>query len=98
MYIDIPLLRTYRVNLPVSPRYVVSLFRRGLFDPFFRQVYLDKANLLVLRCQLPKMDPELPHNPPRLDQQSNKKPENIFNSFNICNSSCHNVFCLGYVT
>ena len=64
------------LNPAVSPHSVSSSPPRVPFVQLSRRVSLGRANLTVLRYQLPKMDLELLHNHPQLGQQSNKKPGN----------------------
>ena len=65
-----------KLNPAVSPHFVRSSPPRVPFVPFSRRVSLGRANLTVLRYQLPKMDLGLLHNHPQPGQQSNKKPAN----------------------
>ena len=85
-----------KLNPAVSPHSVRSSPPRVPFVQFSRRVSLGRANLTVLRYQLPKMDLELLHNHPQLGQQSNKKPANQQNLSNTL-SIQYCIFYLGYV-
>ena len=89
------------LNPAVSPHSVSSSPPRVPFVQLSRRVSLGRANLTVLRYQLPKMDLELLHNHPQLGQQSDKKPANQRNLSNTLSIQyCIFVeiyFYLGYV-
>ena len=66
------------LNPAVSPHSVSSSPPRVPFVQLSRRVSLGRANLTVLRYQLPKMDLELLHNPLLPDQLSSTIPAICF--------------------